>query len=563
MEECLHAAAHQTLRDIEIICIDDGSADGSLKILNAYAARDSRIQVLHTPHIGAGGARNIGIDKASGAYLTFWDSDDYVDLNMLEDMYLKARRTDADIVQCQANLLDNETGVIAPCSWSTNVKLLPEKEVFSRRDLEQNIFKFSSGAAWDKLFKADFIRRKKLRFQEITNCNDTAFSFSSLALADRITVVLKPFVTYRMNRTSSLVDRREHHWDCFYAALKHIQKTLQEHHVYDQLHTAFDNIALGFSVWVLETLKEPIRSIGYEAFFRRMLPDLVDAIPLNHTREIRRKKRLCLTPVLAQFYAKKMAKIIPVVFSARAGEVPFAGVAIRSLMEYAAPGYFYDIYILHQNISDTDAARLEGLTSRQMRVCCVNVSPYLAEKKEVVGANFFSVIPRVLTGYQRVICLTPFSIIQTDLRDILRTDLQGRAVAGVLACLKSEEKKEIAKKRLNPQSYISPDLILVDVDKLSDADAVQPSDINMKWAGEITVLDARCCVSALPLTAEAEEYDMHDLDAWRRTYAEAQVLTLSVKQLHYYNPISALWRRYAQNTIFFEELIYKKVCKQL
>ena len=95
---CLDSLISQTYKDIEIICVDDGSTDNSLQILNDYAAKDSRIKILTQKNQGPSVARNLGLEKAKGEYITFVDSDDWVSIDMCEKIYSKAIDTNADLV---------------------------------------------------------------------------------------------------------------------------------------------------------------------------------------------------------------------------------------------------------------------------------------------------------------------------------------------------------------------------------------------------------------------------------------------------------------------------------
>ena len=98
LNKCLDSASNQTLRDIEIICIDDESSDGSLDILNKYAENDYRFKVLTQSNSGAGIARNKGLEYAIGEYIVFLDSDDYIELDMCEFLYNHAKNLDSDLV---------------------------------------------------------------------------------------------------------------------------------------------------------------------------------------------------------------------------------------------------------------------------------------------------------------------------------------------------------------------------------------------------------------------------------------------------------------------------------
>ena len=98
LKQCMDSVVGQTLKDIEIICVDDGSTDGSLDILKEYATEDSRIQIIEQKNAGAGAARNNGMRHATGKYLSFLDSDDFFEPRMLEKAYDLAEKDQADFV---------------------------------------------------------------------------------------------------------------------------------------------------------------------------------------------------------------------------------------------------------------------------------------------------------------------------------------------------------------------------------------------------------------------------------------------------------------------------------
>ena len=100
LERCIQTLLNQTLKDIEIILIDDGSPDHCPQICNEYAQKDSRIKVIHKKNAGLGYARNSGLEIARGKYLAFVDSDDYVEANMYEILYNKIKDSNSDVVFC-------------------------------------------------------------------------------------------------------------------------------------------------------------------------------------------------------------------------------------------------------------------------------------------------------------------------------------------------------------------------------------------------------------------------------------------------------------------------------
>ena len=100
IKDCLDSIINQTMDDIEIICVNDGSLDNSLQVLEKYAQKDARIKIISQENQGQGIARNNGLKIANGEYITFIDPDDWVDVDMFEKMYKSAKKFDSDYVFC-------------------------------------------------------------------------------------------------------------------------------------------------------------------------------------------------------------------------------------------------------------------------------------------------------------------------------------------------------------------------------------------------------------------------------------------------------------------------------
>jgi len=205
LKQCLDSVAGQTLKNIEIICVDDGSTDSSPSILEEYAAADSRFQIYRQQNLYAGVARNNGMRHASGKYLAFWDSDDYFYPEALEKMYLKAEEDQADICLCDANQYYDGIGFETVGGMYLNHRHIPVKIPFSRSTDPDVILNVINAAPWTKLFRRSFVNKTGIIFQPVRNGNDVYFVECMLALADRITVVDEPLLCYRRNQTDSLV----------------------------------------------------------------------------------------------------------------------------------------------------------------------------------------------------------------------------------------------------------------------------------------------------------------------------------------------------------------------
>ncbi|MCM1010130.1 MAG: glycosyltransferase [Fusobacterium sp.] len=227
LRECLDSVINQTLKDIEIICVDDGSTDSSLAILNEYAARDNRITVLKQKNKGAGVARNLGLAHSCGDYLYFMDSDDYLELNALEKIYKRIVDTNAEICVFKNGTYYQSTGEVMPCNWEHSVLNIPDKETFNKYDIPNVFFQFCNPPAWSKLYKASFIKKNHLEFQNLKTCNDVYFNYMSLALANSITFLNETLLTWRTEHSCTTATRGKYIY-CVLKAYKKIKNDLSK-----------------------------------------------------------------------------------------------------------------------------------------------------------------------------------------------------------------------------------------------------------------------------------------------------------------------------------------------
>ena len=246
LKDGLNSLLKQTLREIEIICVDDGSTDGSLVILKEFEKADARIRVIHQENQGAGAARNNGMDVARGKYLAFLDADDFFEKNMLKAAYDRAEETEAEVCVFNADLYDHTEKVYKKCTWAFRKQYFPEKEPFAATDenVRNNIFRMFNGWPWDKLYQREYVRRLGIKYQNLRTTNDMLFVFIALACASRISTVDEVLIHQRVNVRTSLSRTREKSWDCFYIALLAMQKELKDRGLYDTLERAFVNWAL-------------------------------------------------------------------------------------------------------------------------------------------------------------------------------------------------------------------------------------------------------------------------------------------------------------------------------
>ena len=210
--QAMDTIRNQTLKEIEIICVDDGSTDGSYEKMQEYASKDERIRILKSgeENKGAAIARNIGIKEARGKYLSILDADDFFDLDMLEKTYKCAESFGAEIIIYDGWNFDNEIGVdyyqknfnILWTLFYDNLDVCP----LYLEKVNGNIFAVTHGAAWNELYLRSFVEENDLRFVGDYFPDDMVFVYTALALANNVQIMKNRFVHYRKsnsNQTSS------------------------------------------------------------------------------------------------------------------------------------------------------------------------------------------------------------------------------------------------------------------------------------------------------------------------------------------------------------------------
>ncbi len=266
LKECIESFLGQTFQNFELICVDDGSTDSSMDILQKYAEADSRIHILHQKNAGAGVARNRGLSVAQGKYLVFLDADDFFESTLLEKTYHEAVSSDADIVLFGADKFNTVTGLIEDASWYFNRKYLPESKVFSRKDTPDKIMTITSPAPWTKLFSREFVQREKLEFQALQNSNDIYFSLVAMCLADRITYVDENLVHYRVGQISNIQSNKNKHPLCFIQAYTAVYETLKDRGIFSEVEKSYVDVVISGCAMNLNTITDtPSRLKIYEA----------------------------------------------------------------------------------------------------------------------------------------------------------------------------------------------------------------------------------------------------------------------------------------------------------
>lgn len=280
LRECLDSILSQTLTDLELICVDDGSKDDSGAMLDEYARRDSRIRVIHKENTGYGHSMNVGFDAARGEYIGIVESDDWIERDMYERLYEAAALTKADVVKCnffcyygEGERRDVFFGVIP--SGLCGCVFRPLDDV----NLEKIEFWNGKPSIWSAIYRRDFIRENAIRFHETPGASyqDASFNFKVWACANRVFCLDRALLHYRQDNVSSSVNASTGKVFCvrdeydemerFIASLGRDQKMLT--HIMNRLR--FDSY-----MWNIDRLASPMREefAAYAAeTFRKLRQD--------------------------------------------------------------------------------------------------------------------------------------------------------------------------------------------------------------------------------------------------------------------------------------------------
>jgi glycosyltransferase involved in cell wall biosynthesis len=206
IDECLLSVRNQTLKNIEIIVVDDGSSDLTVEKISKHCAADSRIVLISNSRASgnSGTPRNQGIRYCSGEYISFVDSDDWIEPGMLFDLHGKASSTGSDIVSSSGFFRENSDGSTETVKTKFNGFSLGDGS--TRKDL---FLSAHYPIAWFRIYKRAFVVDNHIRFGETSTSADLPFSFKSLFLASSIDVVDSIYYHYRFDRPGSTINHRK------------------------------------------------------------------------------------------------------------------------------------------------------------------------------------------------------------------------------------------------------------------------------------------------------------------------------------------------------------------
>lgn len=244
LAKSIESVLNQSLKDIEVICIDDGSTDKSLEILENYADKDKRIKIFRQKQSGPANARNLGIDNSSSDIITFLDADDWVySENSYEKIYNEMKADNLDLLAYNHYEYNNELAALLPDALRKYIFEYDDEDynkVLLKDDFSKYVFKFSP-FPWDKFYKKSLLIDNNIKFPlNLPAGEDSAFALYVMLYAEKIKFSKVKHIVYRTDLNTSLTNAKIHEClDYPVNVAKSIYNFLNERNLYNTYRIEF------------------------------------------------------------------------------------------------------------------------------------------------------------------------------------------------------------------------------------------------------------------------------------------------------------------------------------
>ena len=246
LRPAMDSVIDQTLREIEIICIDDGSTDHSLEIIKEYQKMDSRVRIVTENNAGVSTARNKGFVRARGEYTIFLDADDFFEPTLLETLYNRAVADELDVTVVKFDIYNDKQSRFARYLDDEHSDIFTPGAVVSKNEFPHHILQSTTGYVWNKLFRTAFLREKELVFApELYIFEDVHFVCTALSVADRIGRIDDVLVHHRVYSDQSRTKLFRKYYAQIPVVYFKIKEFLSAHGLYIPLQRSFLNLSAG------------------------------------------------------------------------------------------------------------------------------------------------------------------------------------------------------------------------------------------------------------------------------------------------------------------------------
>ena len=263
LEKCINSLLSQTLEDIQIILVNDGSKDNSGNIAKEYEKNNKdRVIYVEKENGGLSDARNYGLKYATGDFIAFLDSDDYIEKNAYEEMYNKAIEENADYVECDF-------------IWEFHNKIRVDKQYPYKNKKE--MLSFVRVVAWNKLIKRQLITDNNLEFPKGLRYEDVEFTYKLIPFINKFAYVDKPFIHY-VQREGSIANVQNERTAEIFTVLDNVIEFYKENNIYDEYR---DELEYNYARYLLCSSLKRMCKIKDKTIRGKLLTESWERLNLN------------------------------------------------------------------------------------------------------------------------------------------------------------------------------------------------------------------------------------------------------------------------------------------
>ena len=262
----------QTLPELELICVNDGSTDNSLSIIKSFMKKDQRIKLINQQNAGTSVARNVGIEAACGQYIIFLDADDFYEKNLLKLLYDAAEKDNLDVAVARFDIYNDSQDKYSVPMEEPHSGIFVGGSVTSKNEHPDFILSSTTGYVWNKLFKTTFVKNMELAFDpELYVFEDVCFVCSALALAERVARIDDTLIHHRVYSEQSRARLFRKYYSQVPVVYKKLKDFLMHRGLYIPLKKGYLNFSAGRCYRIYNLLwndgKERLWNLLHEEYY--------------------------------------------------------------------------------------------------------------------------------------------------------------------------------------------------------------------------------------------------------------------------------------------------------
>ena len=255
LKMAIESILSQTLTDLELVCVDDGSTDKSLDIIKEFQKNDARVRIITENNAGVSAARNKGLARARGEYILFFDADDFCEANFVEKLYTLSVKENLDVAVAEYDIYQNKRAVFESSIPSDHGEIFEGGAIVSKNNHPDEILQSTTAYVWNKMFKHSFLSEKELQFDtELRVFEDTHFIVTVLSLADRVGKVNDVLVHHRVYSDQNKTKLFKKYYAQVPVLYAKIKEFLRGHGVLAPLSQSFLNLSVSRSYKIYNLL---------------------------------------------------------------------------------------------------------------------------------------------------------------------------------------------------------------------------------------------------------------------------------------------------------------------